>query len=60
MEKVQRGVTPVAVPGGFQELVTGAQALDDLRALWEQAVAGGFHEQVKQIVENRKAVLSNG
>jgi hypothetical protein len=60
MEKVQRGVTPVAVPDGFQELVTGADNLNDLKALWEQAVAAGFHQQIQQIVENRKQVLTNG
>lgn len=60
MQKVERGVTPVVVPDGFGELVTGAKALDELKALWEQSVAGGYHEQVKQIVENRKAVLTNG
>jgi hypothetical protein len=60
MEKVQRGVTPVAVPDGFRELVTGTTTLDELKGLWEQAAAAGFHEQVKQIIENRKSVLSNG
>ena len=60
MQKVQRGVSPVIVPDGFQELVTGAENLDDLKALWEQAVAAGFHQQIQQIVENRKQVLTNG
>jgi hypothetical protein len=63
MEKVARGVAPGAVavpmPDGFRELVTGAQTVDALRALWDEAVAGGFHEQVKQLVDNRKKVLSN-
>jgi len=62
MEKVARGVTPVAavsMPEGFRELVTGAQSIDELRARWEEAVQGGFHEQVKQLVDNRKKVLSN-
>jgi hypothetical protein len=62
MEKVARGVAPGAVavpmPDGFRELVTGAQTVDALRALWDEAVASGFHEQVKQIVDNRKKALS--
>jgi hypothetical protein len=60
MQKVERGVTPVLVPDGFRELVTSAKDLDELKALWAQAAAAGFHEQVKQVVENRKAVLTNG
>jgi hypothetical protein len=62
MEKVARGVTPavaIPMPEGFRELVTGAQSIDELRARWDEAVAGGFHEQVKQLVDNRKKVLSN-
>jgi hypothetical protein len=63
MEKVARGVAPgkpVDMPDGFRELITGSQSLDELRARWDEAVAGGFHEQVKQLVDNRKKVLSNG
>jgi hypothetical protein len=62
MEKVARGVKPgavaVAMPDGFRELITGAQTMDELKARWDEAVAGGFHEQVKQIVDNRKKALS--
>ena len=61
MEKVARGVAPnkpVAMPEGFRELVTGSMTMDELRARWDEAVAGGFHEQVKQIVDNRKKALS--
>ena len=62
MEKVDRGVAPgkpVAMPDGFRELVTGSMTLDELRARWDEAVAGNFHEQVKQLVDNRKKVLTN-
>lgn len=61
MEKVARGVAPgkpVDMPVGFRNLVTGAKSIDELRARWDEAVAGGFHEQVKQLVDNRKKVLS--
>jgi hypothetical protein len=64
MQKVARGVTPVKaaqpIPEGFTALVTGSRTLEQLKAHWETAVAGGFHEQVKQIVDNRKKVLQNG
>jgi hypothetical protein len=60
MEKVERGVTPQsAVPDGFVELITSTTTLEDLKALWLTAVAGGYHEQVKQMVDNRKKVLEN-
>jgi hypothetical protein len=62
MEKVARGVAPgkpVAMPEGFRELITGAMTMDELKGRWDEAVAGGFHEQVKQLVDNRKKVLSN-
>ena len=60
MEKVERGITPVPLPKGFLESVTSAMDLDTLRALWQQAATGGFLEQAKQVMENRKAVLSRG
>jgi hypothetical protein len=62
MAKVARGVAPgkpVEMPEGFRELITGAMTMDELKARWDEAVAGGFHEQVKQLVDNRKKVLSN-
>jgi hypothetical protein len=51
--------TPVEMPKGFQELVTGAMTMDELKARWDEAVQGGYHEQIKQLVDNRKKVLSN-
>ena len=64
MEKVARGVAPgksvEPMPEGFRELVTGSRSLEELKSHWETAVSGGFHEQVKQIVDNRKKVLQNG
>ena len=63
MAKVARAVVPGAIavpmPDGFRELVTGAMTMDELKARWDEAVAGGFHEQVKQLVDNRHKVLSN-
>jgi hypothetical protein len=62
MEKVARAVAPgkpVEMPEGFRELITGAMTMDELKGRWDEAVAGGFHEQVKQLVDNRKKVLSN-
>jgi hypothetical protein len=52
--------TPVSMPEGFRELVTGSQSIDELKTRWDEAVAGGWHEQVKQLVDNRKKALSNG
>lgn len=64
MEKVARGVAPgkasEPMPEGFRELVTGSRSLEELEAHWKAAVAGGYHEQVQQIVTNRKKVLANG
>lgn len=64
MAKVARGVAPsapaVAMPADFRELVTGATDLDTLRDLWKQAANGGFLDEAKQMMENRKAVLSRG
>ena len=62
MAKVARGVAPgkpVEMPEGFRELITGAMTMDELKARWDEAVKLGFHEQVKQLVDNRKKVLSN-
>jgi hypothetical protein len=62
MEKVARGVSPgkpVDMPESFRELITGAMTMDELKARWDEAVKLGFHEQVKQLVDNRKKVLSN-
>lgn len=64
MAKVARGVAPsspaVPMPADFRELVTGASDLDTLRDLWKQAANGGFLDEAKQMMENRKAVLSRG
>ena len=62
MAKVARAVAPgkpVEMPEGFRELITGAMTMDELKGRWDEAVKGGFHEQVKQLVDNRKKVLSN-
>ena len=48
------------MPADFRKLVTGATDLDTLRDLWKQAATGGFLDEAKQIMENRKAVLSRG
>jgi hypothetical protein len=64
MAKVARAVTPgpvaISMPEGFSKLVTSCGSVDDLRELWKEAAAGGFLDQAKQLMENRKAVLSRG
>jgi len=60
MEKVQRGATPVVLPDGFQELVTGCMSVDELRELWKKAAEGGYLDQAKQLMENRRKTLENG
>ena len=63
MAKVARGVAPsapaVSMPDNFRDLVTSATSLDQLRSLWKEAANAGFLDEAKQIMENRKAVLSN-
>lgn len=57
------GLKPVGfgpMPEDFPELITSSRTLEELKIRWEEAVAAGWHEQVKQLVENRKAVLSRG
>ena len=60
MEKVARGVKPkkVSVPDGFVERVGNAEQLAELKALWAEAVAGGFQDAVKDAVTQRKGELS--
>jgi hypothetical protein len=57
---VAPGAVVAPMPDGFRELVTGATDLDTLRELWKQAANGGFLDEAKQMMENRKAVLSRG
>lgn len=61
MEKVSRGKTPqkpaVPVPDNYLDLVAGASTVDELKALWSEAVAGGFSAEVSDVVSTRKAGL---
>jgi hypothetical protein len=41
-------------------MITGCKSLDELRDLWKQAATGGFLDEAKLMMENRKAVLANG
>ena len=61
MEKVARGpvkAEPVAVPDGFLERVEASLSKDGLHSLWNEAVKNGFADQVKQVVADKKVVLS--
>jgi len=61
MAKVARGVTPkkaaVPVPDQFVAHVLSAESLDELKALWAEAVAGGFSTEVQDVVTKRKGEL---
>jgi hypothetical protein len=51
-------VPDVSVPPNFRESVDDATSLDDLKILWDEAVAGGFSKQVQALISDRKKVLS--
>jgi hypothetical protein len=51
-------VPDVSVPSTFPETVAIAKSLEDLKILWDEAVAGGFSKQVQVLISDRKKVLS--
>lgn len=61
MEKVQRGPAPKQaeppVPEAFLVSVDAAVSVEELQALWNDAVTGGFTSQVAKIVSSRKRQL---
>jgi len=62
MAKVARGVTPqkaaVPIPDGLLESIGTAKTMDWLKAVWVDAVAGGYSAAVKDAVEKRTKELS--
>lgn len=62
MQKVDRGNKRVAeqvtVPPNFREMVADATTTDELKALWDEAVAGGFSGQVNAEITARKKALA--
>jgi hypothetical protein len=62
MQKVERGNKRVAesasVPPNFRESVASAATTDELKTLWDEAVAGGFSKQVTSEITARKKELS--
>lgn len=62
MEKVVRAQTPqkpaVEVPAEFESDVKVAADLSALETLWNQAVSGGYSNEVKKMIGNRKKELS--
>ena len=61
MEKVARGKTPqqasVPVPDGFTDRVAVAESIADLEFLWNESVKGGFSNDVKAVITERKGKL---
>ena len=59
MEKVQRGMSPVpkVAPEGFGARIENAWTVDDLRSIWEEASKGGFLNEVKELIDDRRKVL---
>lgn len=60
MEKVERGVPAPAknAPEGFLDAIATVETLDGLKALWADAVAGGFQNDVMAAVTQRKGELN--
>lgn len=62
MQKVERGNKRIAesasVPPNFRETIASATTTDELKLLWDEAVAGGFSKQVTAEISARKAELS--
>lgn len=61
MEKVARAQTPqkpaVEVPEGFADRVAVAESLTDLEFLWNEAVKGGYSNEVKAVITEKKGKL---
>lgn len=61
MEKVARAQTPqkpaVEVPEGFADRVSVAESLTDLEFLWNEAVKGGYSNEVKAVITEKKGKL---
>ena len=51
-------VPDVSVSPNFYETVSAASSNDELKKLWDEAVAGGFSKQVSSAISDRKKVLA--
>jgi hypothetical protein len=45
------------VPEDFLVRVDACVSVEELESLWNEAVAGGFADAVKEVIKNRKAKL---
>lgn len=63
MEKVARGPVKKAEPEAPEEFLIAIDAAvseEELKALWEESVAKGFSNSVKEIVFKKKEAIANG
>lgn len=62
MEKAARGPQPkdpVPVPEGFSDLIAGADGMDRLEGLWQEALKGGYSDTVRVLFTARKKELTD-
>lgn len=63
MEKVNRGPAKKEEPAAPEEFLIAIDAAvseEELKALWEESVAKGFSNSVKEIVFKKKEAITNG
>jgi hypothetical protein len=62
MEKAARGPQPRSeskpVPAEFATKIDAATSIEELNALWEEAVKEGFSEEIRSLFSSRKKALS--
>lgn len=62
MEKAARGPVPRTesskTPDGFLTKIDAATTLVELNALWEEAVKGGFSEDIRSLFTSRKKAIN--
>ena len=62
MAKVERGVPkpePVTVPDAFLISIDACVSVEELGALWQDAIKQGFSETVQELFTKRKKVIAN-
>jgi hypothetical protein len=63
MEKASRGpqarTESKGAPDGFATKIDAATTLIELNALWEEAVKGGFSEEIRSLFTSRKKALND-
>lgn len=57
MEKVQRASVP-ELTDAMRDAIAKAKTLDELKQVWTDAVAGGYSDQVRKLIDERKKALS--